>query len=388
MSKEKTTDFLDYLVLLVKWKKFLIILLLSTVVIAYLSIFFFVDEQYTASALILPSQSENMSGLAGIFQNLPIDIGAGIEPNTDMQTYNTIIYSRTTLEAVINKFNLVQMYNLDTTDEEYEEKALKKIKEDIKAKITENNAYEISVVSKSPKKAAEITNYLVNLLNERIVNLKVPKSGENREFLGKRLKDIKNNLEVAEDSLMHYQQKSGMLDAESQVKAILDAYSTLETDLINKQVQEKIYSKILSKDSPRLKDLQIEVNEYEKKLASIKENGQPESPILALNSLPQKAINYLRYYRQVQIDNELLKFVLPLYEQAKFDEQKDVPILQVVDYAVPPVKRSFPQRTLLAAIITFGVFILAFLYILVKENESWQNSDKIVYIKNNLFSWK
>jgi len=389
MSEDKKVDLLDYLVILVKWKKTLLIISVITAIVSYLSIYFLIDEQFDSSATIIPVEENSISGVAGFLKNLPIDIGetSGFS-NSEMDMYNTIIYSRTVLEKVIKKFNLINVYELDRSDPEYMEKALKILTDNVSAEVTEDNAYEISVRANTPNNAALITNYLIKLLNERIIELKTSKSSQNRIFLEGRLKEVRLNLKKAEDSLLAYQNKSGMLDAEDQVKGILEAYSKLETELITKQIQLSILRKVMSPDSPKLKSLEVEVEQFEEKMLELKNNGQPNSVLLSMNSLPKKAINYLRLLREVEINNSILEFVMPLYEQAKFDEQKDIPVLQIVDYAVPPVKKSYPPRLIFTLIITFGVFIITFLYIIIKENENLQASNKIIYIKNNLFKWK
>ncbi|MHA1989268.1 MAG: hypothetical protein ACW98D_21810, partial [Promethearchaeota archaeon] len=103
---------------------------------------------------------------------------------------------------------------------------------------------------------------------------------------------------------------------------------------------------------------------------------------------PKNAINYFRNFRNVEINTAILEFVLPLYEQAKFEEQKDVPVLQIVDNAVPPAKKSFPPRLVFTILLTFGSFIICFFFILIRENENWQNSEKYIYVRKNLFKWK
>ena len=92
--------------------------------------------------------------------------------------------------------------------------------------------------------------------------------------------------------------------------------------------------------------------------------------------------------REVEIGQSILQFVLPLYEQAKFEEQKDTPILQIIDYAEAPPKKSFPPRALMTLIINFGIFIILTLYIFFKENEVLDGSDKVRFIKKNLFNFK
>ena len=80
--------------------------------------------------------------------------------------------------------------------------------------------------------------------------------------------------------------------------------------------------------------------------------------------------------------------MLPLYEQSKIEEKKDIPTLQVIDYAVPYETKSYPPRTLFTLLITFSVFLFAFFAILLKERTSRSQDDKMKFISENLFKWK
>lgn len=386
--QEKKVNLIDYFVLLVKRKKYFVIASIVTAVISYTCIYFLIDEQFDATATIIPVEESSFGGISGLLKDLPVDIPGGGLTNTEMSMYNTIINSRTLLEKVIEKFDLINVYEIDITDPEYMEKALKQIRSDITAKVTDDNAYEITVRAKTPQLASDMTNYIIELLNERIVELKISKSSQNRNFLEGRVKEVKSNLKKTEDSLLVYQNKSGMFEVEEQVKGILEAYSKLETELITKQIQQSILQKVMPSDSPQLRNIEIEVEQFEKKLSEIKKEGQPNSILLSMNALPDKAINYLRLLREVEINNAILEFVMPLYEQAKFEEQKDTPILQIVDYAVPPVKKSYPPRTVFTLLITLGVLMLSFVLFLFKENDELRESDKIKFVKENLFKWK
>jgi uncharacterized protein involved in exopolysaccharide biosynthesis len=90
----------------------------------------------------------------------------------------------------------------------------------------------------------------------------------------------------------------------------------------------------------------------------------------------------------VEINSAVLEFLVPLYEQAKFQEEKDIPVLQVLDEAIPPTKKSYPPRTIFTLLISFGAFLFAFFSILAYENGNWVRSEKILYVRRNLFRWK
>ncbi|MGB5894934.1 MAG: hypothetical protein WBG58_12220 [Ignavibacteriaceae bacterium] len=386
---KKTLKFIDYVILIVKWKHIVFPILFVTMVFTYLVIYFFVKEEFEADSLIIPSQEESMAGIAGLLsglQGLPVDIGGPVG-TTEYSVYSTIIYSRTFLEDIIENFNLIDEYEISRSLIDYKELAIRQLSNFISLDINENYSYVISVRAYTPEKAAEMTNYVVSKLNDKIIQLKIQKSSDNRKFLEERLNEIKTILTRAEDSLKYYQEETGLFEAEHQVKEILTVYSQLETELITKQIEKDIVMKI-NPSSPQFEALNIQVVEYERKLNEIKKNGMPESPLIPYSKIPETAINYYRILRDIEINNEILKFVLPLYEQARFEEQKDIPVLQVVDLAVPPPKKSYPPRTILTLSITFFVFLMVFSIILVKENDNWKNEPKYLYIKQNLFRWK
>jgi capsule polysaccharide export protein KpsE/RkpR len=206
--------------------------------------------------------------------------------------------------------------------------------------------------------------------------------------LEKRLTEIKLNLRQSEDSLRKYQEISGIYDAKEQIKVLVGAYSTLETELITKQIEESVLRNLLDKNSPQLNSARIQVEEFKKKLDDLKNQGEPNGLIQPISKIPKRTLSFLRYFRDVEINTAILEFIVPLYEQSKFDEQKDLPVLQVVDYAIPPVKRSYPKRTVMSFLIAIGVFITSFLMILIKENEEINKSEKAKYIRANLFRWK
>lgn len=381
--------FIDYLALIVKHKKIIFLAVFFSGIIGYLGIYFLIDEQFDSKSVIIAAQDEGLGGISsllGSLENLPIGLNG--PTNQEMAVYNTVIYSRTMLENIIKRFDLINVYKIDQTNPEHMEIAVKILKSNITTLETPNLAYEIEIRSPKPKLSAEINNFIIKELNDKIVSIKIEKSKNNRLFLDKRVSEIKNELRLSEDTLIYYQQKSGLLEAEEQVKEILGVYGQLETDLITKQIEVSILEKLYPRSNPQLEQAQLSVNEYSKKLELLKKDGNKDGILLSYKSIPKKALDYYRNLRNVEINSKILEFILPLYEQAKFDEQKDVPVLQIIDSAIPAIKKSYPPRTVFTLILMFAVFLICFFVILIIENENWQKSEKYIYIKQNLFRWK
>jgi uncharacterized protein involved in exopolysaccharide biosynthesis len=380
---------LHYFILFIKHKKKLIGLTFFAMVLTYLMIFFFVEEQYDATATIIPKQESSLAGLSGMLGNLgelPFDIGGSTSPEIGL--YNTILTSRSTTEIVIEKYNLWEIYDLSKSEPKDRKKARERLMGDINTEETDDGAYILTVRMPDSLLSAEITNYLISLLNEEIIRLKVDKSRGNREFLGTRISEIRKRLKQSEDSLMYFQKKSGIINPEEQIKGMISSYSVLEQELFTQQIKKEILEKIYPAGSPQLQNIQLEVEQFQKRFDELKENGKENSIFMKYQSIPSNALDYYRYLREIEINSAILEFVIPLYEQAKIEEQKELPILQVIDYAKPPEEKSYPPRLLLTILSGFCVFFMFFLIVIMRENKELQNSKEFIFIKKNLFKWK
>lgn len=379
-----------YLVIFVKHKKFLLGYTFLAMIIFYLTIFFFVDEQFDSTALVVPAEDNSFSGLAGMLGDiggsLPFGIG-GASMSPDVGLYNTILGSRTTLEHIIKKFNLMAVYNLDKNDPIEVKAAREILSGNINAEETEDRAYSITVRAPDSVLSSNITNYILEYLNNKIIELKTTKSKNNRIFLGSRLEEVRSNLTESEDSLKAFQQKSGMLVPEEQISALLSAYAIMDKELMTKRLQKEVMENLYDKGSPNLRAINLEVEHYERKLSDLKKSGERNSIFIPYKNIPENAIEYYRLYREIEINSSILQFVLPLYEQAKIEEQKDLPVVQIIDYANVPEEKSFPARTIFTLLFGFGFFSILYVFLLLKHNKKIASSEEMLFVKKNLFRW-
>jgi tyrosine-protein kinase Etk/Wzc len=370
MPENRDFHLLDYVDFLVKRKELLILVFLASLLLSYLLILIFVEEQYEANAVIIPRTDDASSLSGGILRSmkaLPFGLGAK-SPRTDLDLYNTVITSRSMMEDVINTFHLVQVYGLDTSSIDHRETAIKWLRNDIVTKQTDELAYVLTVRAGTRERASEMANYIIRRLNERIVELNVTKSRENKEFLAGRVDAIATQLRLAEDSLRAYQERTGLLDVKSQLQGIVAAHTSLESELAAKRIQQGILEKMYDKESPQVQEAGIQIAVFEKKLQQMRSESDPGSPLLPLKQLPRTVVEYLRRYRAVELNALLMEYILPLYEQAKLEEKKEYPLIQIIDNAVPPAKKSWPPRMLFSFICAASATILVYVVLLVRAS--------------------
>jgi tyrosine-protein kinase Etk/Wzc len=380
---------IEFFDLFIKRKELILLAFMSSFFLTYLGIFFLVENQYEATAVIIPRE-DDASSIAGMalssVKKLPFSLGSK-SSSYDMDLYKTIIYSRTMMESVIKKFDLIRTYKLDTSDIACTEKAIKRLQKEVGAVETEEFALMVKVRANTRQRAADMTNYIVQTMNDRIIDLKVNRSRQNRIFLEKRVAEISSQLKMAEDSLRSFQERTGLLDVKTQLQGIFSAHATLESELMAKRVQLGILERLYDKESQQVKEVDMQVQEFQKKLTQLRDQGDPGSPLLSLKKLPKTSSEFLIYYREVELNNLLIEFIVPLYEQAKIEEKKDYPILQVIDYAVPPAIKSYPPRLLFSFIGAFSITLLMLISVQIRGSMKNIKDPRILSLLVEIKHW-
>ncbi|MEX0602539.1 MAG: hypothetical protein WD295_04300 [Bacteroidota bacterium] len=384
MSEYHGLDLFDFLLHILRRKRFFLLLFVSTLFLSYAAVYLLVEEEYDSSATIVSVEDESMGLMGGLLRSLeglPLRLGGG---RAEQERFNTIVYSRGTLENVIGRFGLYAVYGLDSTDARDREAAVKRLRSSIRTTRSTEAAYTITCSAPDPILSSDITNYVVHVLNQRVVDLRVNKARENRIFLEARVDEIQRELGRSEDSLKAYQQESGMLEVTSQVKELLSVYTKLESELMARELQLQILESLQDPGSPQAEHVRMEIKEFRRKLDQVKAGGQPGSVVLAMHTLPETSLEFLRRFREVEIGNLLLKFLLPLREQSRIEEKKESPILQVIDGAVPPARRSFPPRVLLSLGIALFVSVSVSGSGFLRERLRGSRSEKIQSLRTEL----
>jgi uncharacterized protein involved in exopolysaccharide biosynthesis len=97
-----------------------------------------------------------------------------------------------------------------------------------------------------------------------------------------------------------------------------------------------------------------------------KSEGAGQAPAIA--GVPAASLEYQRGMREVKYRESLLDLLTKQYELARVDEAKDVPIIQVMDKAVPPEMKSRPHRAFLVGSIGFLSIFLAMILAFLLES--------------------
>jgi hypothetical protein len=94
-------------------------------------------------------------------------------------------------------------------------------------------------------------------------------------------------------------------------------------------------------------------------------HGRVSDFLLPFGQSQDLGLEYLRLKREFEIQQAILEFMVPQYEQAKFEESKNTPNVQVLDPAVTPEKRIFPKRRKMVQVAFAASFVAACAFVLL-----------------------
>ena len=329
---------------------------------------------YEATASVLPAEKtdllSSLSGLSNLAKGFSASRGlaALTGRNTETDKYVAILKSATITDDVIKKFDLRKEYEREN---DYYDKVVKEWQSNCILEIQDEGNLTISVLDKSPQKATEIANYLVKRLNDVSTELGVTNAKANREFVEKRYFQCVNDITNLETSMKLFQQKHGVIAVPEQLEATVKSMSTIYADLYKKEVELNVLKQTYGLDHPLTTNTKIELSELQKKIDQLNSGtdaSQKEVNLLIpFKKAPQLGNDYLKIYRNLEIQYKILEFIQPLYEQAKIEEVRNTPSVLVLDNAYPPDRKAKPKGTIYALVSFVTALLIGYFLIFMKE---------------------
>jgi tyrosine-protein kinase Etk/Wzc len=346
------------LVLLRDRKRIAIITFISLLVGAVIA--FSLTSNFTAIATILPPQAPQSSasalmGQLGSLASLGSG-GAGSLLKNPADIYVAMLQSRTIGDQIINQFHLQSLWKVKKLED-----TRKVLKTHAQFEAAKDGLIVITVKDPNPKLASDLANAFVNELYQMNSTLAVTEAGQRRVFFDQQLEEEKGALVVAENDLRTTQEKTGILELTGQSAMAVRTIAETAAELRSREVQLEAMRSYATDENPDLGRVQSEIDALHRQL-SLQQNNQKGMPFgdtqVPAGRFPAEGLEYIRKLREVQYHQTLFDLLSRQFEAARIDEAKSAPIIQVIDHAIPPDKKSGPPRLL----ITLGFGIVGFCF--------------------------
>ena len=314
--------------LLLDYKKpILIILAVAALCAIIFSAPFFITPLYKSTTIIYPTSSGSISKvlISTTYQSEKDIMNFGEDEQTEQMLQ--VLNSNRVRDKVINRFNLMEHYNIKR-DGKYPYTKLNKLYDSrIKFRRTEYNAVKITVLDSDPKLSAQMANDIAEIFDSTMNEMQKEVAVKAFRLVEEEYNTLWNEMHQLEDSL-NTLRKLGVFDYESQVE-MLTQQMAVELGRGNTQ--------------------------------GIK-NIQEQLDILAEYGGASYAIN-----ERLDNDRLQLSLVKSKYEEAKVDATQDIPHKFVVTSAFQAERKSYPVRWVIVVITILSTFLLLLFCIVIYD---------------------
>lgn len=335
-----------------------------------LAITFTVKPTFTASTRFLPPQQQQ-SAAVSMLQSLGALGGlagaaSGLKNPSDQ--FVSLLKSRTIGDALVDRFNLMERY-----ESEYRQDAIKILADSSNINAGKDNIITVEFDDENPQIAADIANAYVQELEKMLGGLAVTEAQQRRSFFEKQLASTKEALIKAEQSLAASGVSTSALNVSPQTA--LEGPARLRAQVTVQEVKIASMRSYLTESAPEFRQALSELAAIRAQL----NKAEREQPASGSN-------DYIAKFREFKYQETLFELFAKQFEIARIDESREGTVIQVVDKAIPPEKKSKPKKALIAIMATLatGFALLFFVFIrlaLRNATQTPESAAKIVALR-------
>jgi tyrosine-protein kinase Etk/Wzc len=344
-SNKGEISLLDLLLLLTRQKRLIAQFIAGGAALGLL-ISFCMPNVYTARTTLLPPQQQNslMSNVLG--QLGPMSALAGKDPiRNSSELMITILQSRTVSDAIVDRFDLARVYRLKSRTD---------IRERLEANVTATSGKDgvitLRVDDSDSQRAALIANQYVAELYAITQSLALTEASQRRRFFEAELVQAKDELSMAEGELRRTQEGTGLIKLDEQAKAVIEAAGHVQAEIAAREVGLRAMRTFATENNPDVLRTNQELEGLRSQLYGLENSSAPgKSKVLVPTSkVPEAGMEYGRKLRELKYREAVYEILIKQYENARIDEAKSPALIQIIDKALVPEKKSSPKRALMA----------------------------------------
>jgi len=317
-----------------------------------LGITFVVPPVFTASVTFIPPQQSQGGAAAALASlgSLASLAGIGGGGRSQPELYASLLQRATIADRMIEEFKLVELY-----DAKFRVDARKELTQNTRITVgRKDGLITIEVDDPSPDRAAAMANRYVEELRKVTSTLAVSEAQQRRQFFEEQLKLSHERLINAQRALQASGFNPGALKTEP--KAAAENYAKIRAEVTAGEVRLQALRGTLTDTSPEVRQQQVTLGAMRQQLARLEQT----------NASPAGS-DYVGRYREFKYAEALFEVYARQFELARVDEAREGALIQVVDKATPPERRSWPKRAQSAVIATVLAFFALLVFVLGRE---------------------
>lgn len=324
-----------------------------------------IPNKYTAAAVVLPpspnpSMSSTMLGQWGGSGTLASFAAASMGIRNPGEIYVSFFRSRTVEDALIQRFGLMTRYHRKNAVD-----ARQAFEAHSTAALgAKDGLIRVTVTDRDPGFAAQLANAWVEEFRKHSDSMTISEASQRRAFFQQQLLEANENLAKAEEELKNTQQSTGVLQLDSQARALIESAAELRAQITAQEVQLQAMHTYATADNPQYELAQEQLNALKDQLTKVAGAGADAAgATVSQGHISQAGIAYTNAIRDVHYYETVEELLARQFEAAKLDEARQGSI-QISDVAVPPDKKSSPKRAIITLAGTALGLIAACMWVL------------------------
>ena len=344
-----------------------------------LGISFLIPPTYTAKTQFLPPQQQqsaaaSMLASLGSLGGLAGAVGSIKNPADQFIAY---MKSVTLQDSLIERFKLMERYEVKTKTN-----ARLALAGSVRTTSGKDGLISVEVDDKDPKFAAELANAHVEELGKLLGKLATTEAQQRRLFFEKQLNQAKDKLIQSEIALKATGVSGSVL--KSNPASAVAAVAGLQAAVTAQEVRLGAMRGYLAETAP---DFKQAIND----LANLRTQlGKQEKDTPLTGGKVVTEGDYITKYREFKYHETLFELFSKQFELAKMDEAREGSVIQILDAAQPPERKSNPKKALIAitATLVCGFALLLLVFIRQALRNSSQNLESAKKLASIQASWR
>jgi tyrosine-protein kinase Etk/Wzc len=318
-----------------------------------LGITFLIKPTFTAATVFLPPQQQQTAA-SMLLQNLGALGGAasslsGLKNPNDQ--YVSFLKSRTIQEKLIERFNLKDRY-----DEKFLVDARKSLAKKTVITSSKDGLITVQVDDYVPAFSAQLANGYVEELRSLMQRLAITEAQQRRAFFEEQLLITKEKLTKADQALGISGVNSSVL--KNNPATAIAAVANVQAQISLLEIKLSSMRNFLAESAPL----------YQQSVAELQALRAQMGKLERTNNTPSTTdSDYIARYRDFKYYESLFELFAKQFELAKVDEAREGVAVQVLDLALPPEKKSKPQKALIAVAATLATGVLTLLFVFLRR---------------------
>jgi tyrosine-protein kinase Etk/Wzc len=324
-------------------------------------------KEYRATIRVVPPNKSGspldniIGGLSASLKDFGLGKLVGGKSGESGYSRVALVFSRSVVDSLIANFDLAKVY---TEIEAGRPDLLRDaVRQNIDVEVDLEGPIDISIYDRDPQRATDMASAIVRYSDAIARDLNRRETEPISKTIGKRYNQVRDEQESLTTRLRAFMQKNKIFDVEKQPSLVGTALYEAEAEVRTQRILVESLAATLGEQDARVIEQRRVLRDVEAEARKLAAGEGSVIQGMNLQNAPSAAVEGIRLQTAYEINAKVLALLQPMYEQSLLDQNREIPILHVVDAPSVPIKKSRPKYSLVIAGGFLGAWIVTYIVI-------------------------